>query len=360
MNGNNIKIKLFTRYMLTFVIALATLVILYTFKQIFIMLIIASLIALVFNPVVVIFEKAGIKRSFSILMIFLIVTSLIFIGLYAFVPIVSDQANNLGKSIRGLKIISEVSSFDRTLTRYMPYLKPGDVTHRVELFVNQLLSAWFESIVLFLSNIMVIVEFLIILPFITFFLLNDYKSILKGILSIVPNKYFEASYNIMHKMAFQLGRFVRSWLLDALSVGLLTITGLTILGIENAVIIGIIAGFGHLIPYLGPVFGIFPAVIVSVLQYGNFKMLPAIIIMFAIIYVIDNGFVQPKLYSKNLNIHPLLVIVLILMGNQLMGIFGMLIAVPTATIIKTVTREIYYSYKYFSIVKIYQNKIGVQ
>lgn len=94
-----------------------------------------------------------------------------------------------------------------------------------------------------------------------------------------------------------------------------------------------------------------PAIIISIIQFGDLSMLPSITIMFVIIYTFDNGYIQPNVFSKGTDIHPLLIIILILIGSQAMGILGMLLAVPTATVMKTAAREIYYGYRNYRIIK---------
>ena len=128
--------------------------------------------------------------------------------------------------------------------------------------------------------------------------------------------------------------------------------GLALLGIHNAASIGFIAGVGHLIPYFGPIIGGIPAIAISLIQFGDFSMLPNIIMLFIIIYTIDNGFIQPNVFSRGTDMHPLIIILLILVGSELLGIFGMLLAVPTATVIKTAAREIYYGYKNYKIIRV--------
>ena len=96
---------------------------------------------------------------------------------------------------------------------------------------------------------------------------------------------------------------------------------------KNSVTIGLIAGLGHLIPYFGPVIGGLPAILISIIQFGDFSKLPSILIMFLIVYTVDNGYIQPNVFSKSTDIHPLMIIILILIGSQVMGIFGMLLAV---------------------------------
>jgi predicted PurR-regulated permease PerM len=99
------------------------------------------------------------------------------------------------------------------------------------------------------------------------------------------------------------------------------------------------------------VIGGLPALLIALIQFGDFSMLPSIVMLFAVIYTLDNGFLQPKIFSKSTDIHPIVIILLILIGNELLGIFGMLLAVPTATVIKTAAREIYIGYKNYKIIK---------
>ena len=186
----------------------------------------------------------------------------------------------------------------------------------------------------------------------TFFLLKDNQKLMHGIINIMPNRYFEFAYNVIAKVSIQLSRYVRGWILDATIVGVLAGSGLALLGINNAVSIGFIAGVGHLIPYFGPIIGGLPAIIITVVQFGDLTMLPSVIILFGLIYTLDNGFIQPNIFAKSTGMHPLIIIVLILIGSETIGLLGMLIAVPTATVIKTAIKEIYLGYKNYKIINI--------
>jgi predicted PurR-regulated permease PerM len=168
----------------------------------------------------------------------------------------------------------------------------------------------------------------------------------------MPNRYFEMSYWVTKKMGVELSRFVRGWIFDAFAVGFLSAIGLSILGIKNPISIGFVAGVGHLIPYFGPIIGGIPAIIISIVQFGDFSMLPNIVIMFLLVYTFDNGFIQPNVFSKSTDLHPLLIIILILAGSQVMGILGMLLAVPAATVLRTAAREIYLGYKNYRIIRL--------
>jgi predicted PurR-regulated permease PerM len=222
---------------------------------------------------------------------------------------------------------------------------------KIEKYFNSITFGLVDTIMGYISSLVSIIAILVIIPFITFFLLKDNKKIYKGVLNIMPNKYFEMSYSVMRKASSQLGRFVRGWILDAFLVGLMVAVGLSYMGVDYSIILGITAGFGHLVPYMGPLIGGIPAIIISIMQTGNMSMIPGITLLILLIYSIDNGFIQPYVFSKSVDMHPIIIILLIVIGGNAFGIIGMLLAVPTATIIKTVSQETYKGFKNYKIIK---------
>ncbi len=323
----------------------------YLFLNIIFMLVISLLLAFIFNPLVTAIENYGVNRFVASLFTILACFYLIFVGLSFIIPELTDHIINMSTSISQSQVKQYLRSLDRSIIKYIPFIKSGTIAARIETWISATFINFFDSITNLVSSLVSIIAVAVIVPFMTFFLLKDNKGIIRGILNIMPNKYFEMSYWVIRKISIHLGRFVRGWILDAFLVGLLSAIGLSILGIENAIPIGVIAGIGHLIPYFGPIIGGVPAIIISIAQFGDFSMLPSIIIMFTIVYALDNGFIQPNVFAKSVDMHPLLIIVLIIAGSQLMGILGMLVAVPFATVIRTATKEIYLGYKNYAIIK---------
>ena len=150
----------------------------------------------------------------------------------------------------------------------------------------------------------------------------------------------------------KLGLFVRAWIFDATFVGLVIGFGFYFIGVPNALPLGVIAGLGHLIPYFGPIIGGIPAIIVSIVQYGDLSQVPLILLVVLTTYALDNGFVQPYIFGKSVDMHPVMIILLIISGGILFGLFGMLLAVPVATVIKTFSKEIYFARKNYRIARI--------
>ncbi len=321
----------------------------YIFLDIFILLAISTLIALIFNPVVTNLEKLGIRRTGGTILVFLLVTSFLALAISFLLPKLISQFEVIYQNLNQDKISAFLSQVQKFIKRYIPFTKNLDLNKYVLESTTDLFSNVFSNISKILTGIFSVIAALVIIPFMTFFILKDTKRIHKGIVNLMPNRYFEMSYLVLGKIGEQLGRFVRGWILDATFVGVSVAIALSILGVQNSVSIGFIAGIGHLVPYFGPLIGGLPAIIISIIQFGDLTMLPSITLTFLVIYTFDNGFVQPNIFSKSTDMHPLVIIILIIIGNQLLSVIGMLLAVPVATVIKTAAFEIYHGFKRFQI-----------
>ena len=246
----------------------------------------------------------------------------------------------------------ELNVLEKKILSVFPLFRKGELSLKVQGIISTSFNDAINHITQYVSGIVSVAAFLVIVPFITFYLLKDSAVIQKGIIHIVPNKYFEMSYWILKRITLQLGRFVRGWIFDATFVGIAIGFGFYFIGLPNALPLGVIAGIGHLIPYFGPVIGGVPAIILSIIQTGDLSQVPLIMTIVALTYTLDNGFVQPYVFSKSVNMHPIIIILLIIIGSELFGLIGMLLAVPTATVIKTAATEIYFAYKNYSIAKL--------
>ena len=324
----------------------------YTFATILAMLVVSILIAMIFSPVVDFVERKGMKRWLAVLITFIATGGLIFFGLSYFVPTIVSQFHTLSEAISPEKLNSLLGQAEKSFKSIFPFLDSVNFVDKMTNFMQGVVIEWVNNLSTVFYSLVSVLAISVIVPFMTFFLLKDNVKILRGVINIMPNKYFEVSYSVIKKISFQLSRFVRAWILDAFFVGLMSGTGLALLGIHNAASIGVVAGVGHLIPYFGPIIGGIPAIIISLIQFGDLSMLPNIVLLFAIIYTVDNGIIQPNVFSKGTDMHPLIIIILILVGSELLGVFGMLLAVPAATIIKTAAREIYYGYKNYKIIRV--------
>jgi predicted PurR-regulated permease PerM len=346
------NLKKFLKIFLWVILLLFSLYILYLLSDLLIILIISILLAFIFDPFVKQLEREGFNRLAATGIVFIIVGLFVYFSLSFFIPKLLYQVNQLLQVLQISSLGKQVTILEDEIYKYFPFFNPGEISAGIRNFINSWIHNPIDRISILLSSIVSVIAILVIVPFITFFLLKDSKKIFVGILNILPNKYFEMSYWILKKVSVQLGRFVRAWVFDATFVGFTCGIGFYIIGIPNALPLGIIAGFGHLVPYFGPIIGGIPAIIISIIQYGDLSHVPYIIALMFIVYSLDNGFVQPYVFSKSVDMHPIVIILLIIAGSQLFGVLGMLLAIPTATVIKTAAKEIYFAFKNYKIARI--------
>ena len=341
-----------TKFFLSAVAVIIFLYIFYLLSEILIILALSILLAFILAPFVSILEAKGFNRLTSTLLIFGVFGFVIYFSLSIIIPKFVFQMDQLISALEGFSFADEMKTLEVTLMHYIPFLKAGDVTSKIEFFITSQVTNIFGTVTYVLSSIVSVIAVLVLVPFITFFLLKDYRKILMGLLQTIPNKYFEMSYYVMKKVTLRLGLFVRAWIFDATFVGIMIGFGFYFIGIPNALPLGLIAGLGHLIPYIGPIIGGIPAIIVSIVQYGDLSQVPLILLVVLITYAFDNGFLQPYIFGKSVEMHPITIILLIISGGILFGIIGMLLAVPIATVIKTFTKEIYFARKNYRIARV--------
>ncbi len=189
------------------------------------------------------------------------------------------------------------------------------------------------------------ITFLVIVPFVAFFFLREGRRITRGMIELVPNEHFELCLSLLHQINGQIGGYIRSQLLAVSVVALLSVVGLTIIGMKYAVPVGIMAGLANMIPYLGPLIGILTGSIVALATGGGMDLVTHVIVVFLFVQLIDNVLIQPLIVAKNVNLHPLIVLFVVMVGSQLIGIVGMLVAVPLTGIAKVSSQTVYQGIK---------------
>ena len=320
--------------------------------DIVVLLAISVLLGFIFAPFVRLVEGQGFSRTISTLIVFAAFGFLLYLGLSFVIPKFFIQMDQVLASLKDFSLNQELNDLEKKILSVFPFFKKGELSNKAQNIISISFNDAINHITQYVSGILSLAVFLVIVPFITFYLLKDSAVIHKALIHIVPNKYFEMSYWILKRISLQLGRFVRGWIFDATFVGTAVGFGFYIIGVPNALPLGVIAGIGHLIPYFGPIIGGIPAIVLSIMQTGDLSQVPLIMTVVVLIYTLDNGFVQPYVFSKSVDMHPIIIILLIITGGELFGILGMLLAVPTATIIKTAATEIYFAFKNYSIAKL--------
>lgn len=182
--------------------------------------------------------------------------------------------------------------------------------------------------------------------FISFYLLKDYEFFKKLYMNSMNLIMKESKFKSLNKTLLEINdiisKFIRGQLLDGLIVGIISSIGLTIIGIDFAFLIGFTAGIANVIPYVGPLIGCIPAIIIGVLSPNPMMALWAVLLLLAI-QQLDGAVISPKIVGDSMGLHPVFVIMAVIIGGTIAGIMGMLLSVPIAGIIKLfITKLIIY------------------
>jgi predicted PurR-regulated permease PerM len=190
---------------------------------------------------------------------------------------------------------------------------------------------------------------LILVPFIAYFMVRDGRRLKRRVVGLVPNRYFEMSLIMLHRIDEQIGGYLRGRLIECMLVGL---TQMLMMGMASAFIqqpqillISVVCGVTNLIPYAGPVLGAAFGVglyFATDVPLASIWMLLGII---AVAHLLDNVLIAPAVLSHNVDLHPLTVALVLVIGGEVLGILGLLIAVPVAASMKVVIQEFYANYQ---------------
>ena len=171
-------------------------------------------------------------------------------------------------------------------------------------------------------------------PFFAFFLLKDGRNITKKVLALVPNSIFELVLDLHHQINDQMAQFVRARLLEAGIVGLAVWAGLAAFSFPYAFLLASFAALLNLVPYLGPFIGAAPAVIMALINSNMEYGLLIVISVYSFAQLLDIFFIIPLVVAKIVDLHPVTVVVVIIIGAQLLGVLGMLISIPVTSALK--------------------------
>ena len=177
---------------------------------------------------------------------------------------------------------------------------------------------------------------LTLIPLVLFYMLMDWERMVRSFYLLVPDSYEPWCREFLRKVERTLRDFVKGQFLICMIFGILMTVGLWLVGIPHALLLGPVAGLANMIPYMGVVVGLTPAIVLSFIQHGftqaTLFSLFGIAIVFTVINTIDGFILQPKITARLVSLHPLVVIIALVLSGKLMGVYGMLLAVPTVAV----------------------------
>lgn len=288
----------------------------------------ALILAYLLAPLVNHLERRGVNRVGAILFLYIVLAALLVLFVVGVLPLTITELDAFADMIptytkEASMRLNQMQRFYSHCTLPVSLRKVVDETIvRVEDTLLRHIRSVAEFIVSLFSHALAIV----IAPILSFYMLRDLALIKDTFFALLPASESKDIGHLLRELDAVLGGFIRGHLLVSLIVGVLSFIGLTLLRIDFALLIGIVAGVFDIIPYFGPVIGALPAVIIALLESPLKAFYVAV--LFLMIHQLESTIISPKILGERVGLHPLTVIFVILVGGQLAGIVGVLVAVP--------------------------------
>ncbi|HXE56415.1 MAG TPA: AI-2E family transporter [Gemmatimonadales bacterium] len=196
-----------------------------------------------------------------------------------------------------------------------------------------------------LGTVFGVLGYLVVSPVVAFYLLRDWKGLLAGVERLIPPVHRPAVISFLQEYDRSLGRFVRGQLLEATLVGFLTGVGLAILGVPSALLLGVVSGVFNLVPYVGLVLSVIPALVVALTMDDPLGGLWRVALVYGVVQFIDGSITGPRIVGESVGLHPVWIMLALGFGGAFLGLPGLVLAVPAAVLLKLVGRRVLARYK---------------
>lgn len=306
----------------------------------------AALLAYLGDPVVDRLEARKVPRGLAVSIVFVCIFSVIILLPIVLLPVLEKQLGSLidklplyadwiqhklldqlGQVVNGEAGSSGKDLLKSTLSKYWQQL--GGVA-------QQILGALTHSglaMLAFLTN-------LVLIPVLTFYLLRDWDILVAKVHALLPRRYEPRISSIARESDAVLSEFLRGQLLVMMALATIYALGLSLLGLDFGLLIGLLAGLVSFVPYLGFIVGIALAGTACAFQFQDLSHLLGVVAVFAVAQGLEGMVLTPKLVGEKIGLHPVAVIFAVMAGGQIFGMFGILLALPVAAVVVVLLRHV--------------------
>lgn len=317
---------------------------------------ISAVLAYFGDPLVDRLEKVSIwrwkfSRAVAVSLVFILMLSLLTVILLIVIPMLAEQIRLLVHllpqwiewfSVTALPWLASKLGFelnDFNSAEFSAMMKDYWIEISSAAFkVIDIISRGGVAVAVFLTN-------LILIPVVTFYLLRDWDLMVRGIHDLLPRNTEGEISRMASEVDKVLGAFFRGQLMVMLALGVIYTIGLSLVGIELAVLIGMGAGLLSIVPYLGSIVGVLVAAGAAIFQFQDVFHLVLVLVVFGVGQSAEGMYLTPKLVGDQIGLHPVTVIFAVLAGGQLFGFLGILLALPVAAALNVLVRHMHVKYR---------------
>lgn len=318
-------------------------------------------LAYIADPLVDRWERWGVRRTWGALGVVLLAGLVVAAAAILLIPLVLEQGRHfieeLPMMMQELVVwyrvqLEALAASPLPVIKDIPFERALEINSQdVRIFVGEQLRmldpSWEAAIGLGrgLQTALTIAGYVVLTPVLTFYLLRDLHSIGEWVGRMVPRDQREEVLAFLDRYDTLLGEYLRGQLLVALFVGLTTGVAYWVVGFPNAVLLGVVAGIFNIVPYLGLVVSLVPALIIAVVTPPIWLSLVKVAGVVVLVQALEGYFLSPKIVGDRVGLHPVWVMLAILAFGSFFGITGLLLAIPIAVLIKLLIGNTLHAYR---------------
>ncbi|XID95470.1 AI-2E family transporter [Paenibacillaceae bacterium WGS1546] len=298
---------------------------------------VAMIISYALNPIVNLLHDRKVPRTAAVLLIYAVFISVSIVILMNVIPMFMNQVEELNEHMPELTMRAQglVDHFNNN------NVLPETVRDGINRSIGNLEKQLEQKIADFLNNIGAVVNVLfiaMIVPFLAFYMMKDLNVFERAALQYVPRARRKHAVRLLKDIDAALGNYIRGQLIVSLCIGVLAYIGYLIIGMPYPLLMAGFVALFDIIPYLGPFFGALPALIMATTI--SWKMVLMAIAVNVICQNLESNVISPQVVGKSMRIHPLTIILVLLIGGELAGVVGMILAVPFYAAMKVVAQHV--------------------
>lgn len=309
------------------------------------------------RPLLKLLVRWKVPRALGILILYLLVGAAVTVVALLVYPFLRDQFTNLAQEfpVVFMSFADQILSFinNSHFDEYFQLINVNyndvltnftdDLVTTVKDTMSSLASGVASGITGFVSALTGIVLSLVIVPFITFYLLLEGEKMPRFILSLFPPRMRVRIGEVLHDMDKQISSYIQGQILVSFCIGSMMTIGFLIIKMPYALLLGFLAMITSVVPYLGPAIAVTPAAIIAIVNSP--WLLLKLIIVWTIVQLIEGKFISPQIMGKSLSIHPITIIFVLLTAGSLFGVPGVVLGLPGYALIKVLLTHAYRLYK---------------
>ena len=313
-------------------------------STIFTPVLVAGFLYYIFTPFIELLEhRLNIKRPIGILIVMLLLIGIVIFSFLALIPNLVNQIGELLTNLPGVirslnnvykQVIEQVWGARLDIPTQLSQLS-GNIQSSITAFLNGLTGS-IGSVLSAVANIALLV---VIIPLIFFYMLKDGHKFPEAVAQVLPQEYSADVLALLKEINKTIAKYISGQALVCLFVGTFTFIGYLLIGLPYAFLLGVTAAVTNIIPYLGPYIGLIPAAIIGLTVSPAKALLVCAVVL--VVQQVESNIISPNVLGKTLDMHPLTILFLLLAVGKISGVLGMILAIPTYAVVKTIVQYVH-------------------